>query len=78
MSRGGKTTCAVYQLAGHGQNWMLLLPEPVVERRDHMYIKSSQPATAPSGKTSAGLEKESEMKLGISLIGAREADWAAL
>ena len=78
MSRGGKTTCAVYQLAGHGQNWMLLLPERVVERRDHIYIKSSRPATAPGGKTSAGLERGSEMKLGISLTGARAADWAAL
>ena len=78
LLRGGKTTCAEYQLAGHGQKWMLLLPEPVVERRDHMYIKSSQPATAPGGKTSAGLERGSEMKLGISLTGARAADWAAL
>ena len=50
MARSERTTCAKYQLAGHGQKWMLLLPGHLLEERVHMYIKSSRPATAPGGK----------------------------
>ena len=37
-----------------------------------------QPQLQVGRKTSAGLERESEIRLGISLTGAGAADWAAL
>ena len=58
--RGGKTTCARCQLAGHGQKWMLLFPESVFERRDCIYIKSSWLATAPGGKKDISRSGESQ------------------
>ena len=48
-----------------------------LERGNDMDIQRRWPATAP-GKTSAGLERESGIKFGISLGGAKAADWAAL
>ena len=63
MPRSERTTCAEYQLAGHGQKWMLLLPRFVVgEERSHVH--QEQPASHSSRweerHTYADLERESE------------------
>ena len=43
-----------------------------------MYIQSTGQPWLQVRKTSAGLERESNIRLGISLEGTRAADWAAL
>ena len=47
MPRSERTTCAKYQLAGHGQKWMLLLPVSVVGG-ERSHVHQEQPASHSS------------------------------